>query len=91
MYITFLDTYKLYLWGYLSIIQRMSLSYASHKQLIIIFSPSYMSLGGRGANELALALYGRENSINPLSYGSKVTVARVGFVHLSETISIQNA
>ena len=44
----------------------------------IEFSPNSALIfdyyGGRGANERALALYGRENSINPTSYG-KVTVA----------------
>ena len=44
----------------------------------IEFSPTSALIcdyyGGRGANERALALYGRENSINPTSYG-KVTAA----------------
>ena len=44
----------------------------------IEFSPTFALIcdyyGGRGANERALALYGRENSINPTSYG-KVTAA----------------
>ena len=44
----------------------------------IEFSPNSALIcdyyGGRGANERALALYGRENSINPTSYG-KVTAA----------------